>query len=103
MNHHNHNLNIHYSLPDEYWERLAKLYEEMPQWSGYLNGVPTWFANERNEQIIEVSVEPSGLQFYALLPDEEWAAWFNLFKEKATTVLGFEVGEPEDGIEFFYV
>lgn len=27
---HNHNLNIHYSTPQEVWDKLEKLYREMP-------------------------------------------------------------------------
>lgn len=100
---HNHNLNIHYTLPDIYWTRLQLLYAEMPQWKGYYEGIPTWFANDENEEIIEVSVEPSGLQFYARLSDDDWNAWFTLFKEQATAILGFKVGEPEDGFDFFMI
>ncbi|WP_095172978.1 MULTISPECIES: hypothetical protein [Blautia] len=50
--------------------------------------------------MIEASAEPSGLQLYAKLSDEEWNRWFELFKQKATAALGYPVGEPEDGFEF---
>lgn len=49
-----------------------------------------------------MSVEPGGLQFYAESPQEEWDSWFKLFKIKASEILGYEVGEPEDGFEFYF-
>lgn len=63
---HNHNLTIHYSAPQHYWDQLAELYEKMPHWSGYQENIPTWYGND--DRIIEVSVELSGLSFYAKLP-----------------------------------
>jgi len=94
---HNHNLNIPCSLPAETWENLSGLYSEMPGWSGFINGIPQWYAQNNDERIITASVEPSGLQFYAELPQEEWDFWFELFKNRASEILGFEIGEPEDG------
>ncbi|NOW90214.1 hypothetical protein BJV41_004595 [Clostridium beijerinckii] len=35
------------------------------------------------------------------MQQEEWDEWFKLFKTKASTTLGFEVGEPGDGFEFY--
>jgi hypothetical protein len=95
---HNHNLNIHYSAPEEVWDGLGKLYEEMPHWNGFMDGCPQWYG--KDGKLVEVSVEPSGLQFYAELPQEEWDAWFELFKRKSSDMLGYTVGEPEDGFEF---
>lgn len=46
---------------------------------------------------IVASVEPSGLSFYAQMSDEDWNSWIGRFKIEATKLLGFEVGEPEDG------
>ncbi|WFD08680.1 hypothetical protein [Tepidibacter hydrothermalis] len=99
---HNHNLNIHYSLPDEIWNEISNLYSQMPGWINYIDGIPYWFGTEETEKFICASVEPSGLQFYAKMLNEEWESWFNLFKEKATDLLGFEVGEPEDGFKFIF-
>ncbi|MBQ7918673.1 MAG: hypothetical protein IJ324_01855 [Lachnospiraceae bacterium] len=45
-------------------------------------------------------MEPSGLQFYARLSPEEWDVWIGLFKHRATELLGYEIGEPEDGFDF---
>ena len=33
---------------------------------------------------------------------EEWDEWLQLFKNKATVVLGYPIGEPEDGYDFKY-
>lgn len=94
----NYNLNIHYSAPDEVWLLLENLYKEMPFWSG--ETPPTWRDEEGHR--IEVSVEPSGLQFYSELPDEEWEKWFTLFKKRATELLGYKIGELEEGYSFYY-
>lgn len=98
MNIHNANLNIHYTAPKEIWEKLHQLYMELPYWNGYVDGTPTWYG--ANGKCISASVEPSGLQFYAQLPQEEWDVWFAEFKSRATQIMGYEVGEPEDGYEF---
>ncbi|AQS06348.1 hypothetical protein [Clostridium beijerinckii] len=97
---HNHNLNIHYSSPEDIWDKLAELYSEMPGWSGFIDGIPHWYAQDNDKRIINASVEPSGLQFYAEMQQEEWNTWFELFKTKASATLGLEIGEPEDGFEF---
>ena len=34
------------------------------------------------------------------MPQEELDTWFELFKKKASAVLGFEIGEPEEGFDF---
>ncbi|MBU5484313.1 hypothetical protein KQI86_08230 [Clostridium sp. MSJ-11] len=99
MNIHNHNLNIHYTAPAEIWDKLNELYFGMPFWNGFVNGCPQWYGNDG--KLVEASVEPSGLQFYAKLPQEEWNSWFELFKSRASELLGFQVGEPEDGFEFY--
>ena len=97
---HNHNLNIHYSSPEDTWDKLTKLYSEMPGWSGFIDGVPHWYAQDNDKRVINASVEPSGLQFYAEMYQEEWNMWFEMFKKEASALLGIEVGEPEDGFEF---
>ena len=62
------------------------------------DGMPAVYGTD--DRVIEASAEPSGLQLYAKLSDEEWNRWFELFKQKATAALGYPVGEPEDGFEF---
>ncbi|AHN21733.1 hypothetical protein [Lysinibacillus varians] len=96
----NMNLNIHYSAPQEVWDKLERLYREMPNWNHFVNGCPQWHGSDG--KLIEVSIESSGLQFYAQLPSEEWNEWITLFKKRATKLLGYEVGEPEDGFAFHY-
>lgn len=62
--------------------------------------LPRWESEEG--YYIEVSMEPSGLQFFAKMPEDKWRIWIAAFKEKATAALGYEIGEPEDGFEFRY-
>ena len=99
MDIHNHNLNIHYSIPEELWDQLVKMFEEMPEYRGFIDGCPLWYGHDG--KTIEASLEASGMQFYAELPQKEWDAWFNEFKQKASNILGYKVGEVEDGYEFF--
>lgn len=99
MNTYNCNLNISYNVSDKTWEKINNLYEKMPNWSGKMNGIPTWYGQEE-EKIIECSVEPSGLQFYAVLPEEEWEWWITKFKNQASDLLGYKIGEPEEGFDF---
>ncbi|MEG0275894.1 MAG: hypothetical protein RR630_02595 [Coprobacillus sp.] len=100
MNIYNINLNIHYTLPQDIWDRLELLYQDMPEWSGYIDECPQWYGIDG--KIIEASIEPSGLQFYAKLPENEWETWITIFKNKASQIVGYEVGEPEEGYEFHY-
>ena len=72
----------------------------MPYWKGFINGCPQWWGEDGRR--IEASLEPSGLQLYAELPQEEWSEWLILLKDKLTAVLGYSVGEPEDGYDFKY-
>ncbi|WP_405107060.1 hypothetical protein MHH28_26325 [Paenibacillus sp. FSL K6-1217] len=96
---HNCNLDIWYYLPDEVWNKVAKLYERMPGWIGYIDGIPHWHGQEEDDVYIKASVEPSGLSFFARMNQSDWDSWIERFKSEATKVLGFEVGEPEDGFE----
>lgn len=97
MEYHNVNLNIHYTAPQEIWNKLEVVYSMMPGWD---EDKHQWYGN--NGQLIQVSMEPSGLQFYAELATEEWEMWISEFKRKATEILGYDVGEPEDGFKFDY-
>ncbi|MEK5468012.1 hypothetical protein MKY64_23665 [Paenibacillus sp. FSL R7-0210] len=96
---HNCNLNIWYYLSDEVWNRVAKLYERMPGWIGYINGIPHWYGQEEDNVYIQASVEPSGLSFFARMNQSDWDSWIARFKFEATKEVGFEVWEPEDGFE----
>ena len=96
------NLNIPYDLPQERWEQLSLIYPQLPYWKGFLGGVPHWYSCDDNTdgKLIWASVESSGLQIYAQLPQAEWEDWLAQFKEKASSLLGYEIGEPEDGYKF---
>ena len=94
------NLNIHYSAPQEVWDKLEKIYSEMPGWVGFIDGCATWYGE--CEKLIEACIELSGLHFFAKIEPHEWEAWILLFKSKASETLGYEIGEPEDGYEFQY-
>lgn len=96
---HNCNLNIWSHLPDDVWNKVADIYKTMPGWIGYTDGIPYWFGQAGDDVFIEASVEPSGLAFYAQMNQSDWDSWIGRFKSEATRVLGFEVGEPEDGFE----
>lgn len=97
------NMNIRYDLPDEIWSQIPKVYEQMEGWLGFgkdgngENGIPYWFSYKENEQSIFASVEPSGLHFYANMNLDEWIQWKAAFKDRATKILGFKVGEIEEG------
>lgn len=95
---HDINLNIHYSAPDEVWKKIQLVYESMdfyctasdsPCWKG--EGVDLW-----------ASVEPSGIQIAGTMPEAVWKEWYSELKRKLTEVLGYEIGEPEEGYEFQY-
>ena len=84
---HDINLNIHYTAPKEVWEKINMTYASMPYWVG--------------EDIdLRASVEPSGLQIFGTMPDDIWEKWYSTLKKKLTELLGYEIGEPEDGYEF---
>lgn len=94
------NLNIHYSAPKEMWDKIEKCYSEMPYWKGFVRGCPQWCAGPN--KYIEGSIEPSGLQLHGEMSQEEWDGWLQLFRERLTKVLGYAIGEPEDGYSFKY-
>ncbi|MDE7269195.1 MAG: hypothetical protein K2N81_01845 [Acetatifactor sp.] len=95
---HDINLNIHYTAPNEIWDKIGQVYKSMPYWYGYDN-CPTW----RGENIdLWASVEPSGLQIAGTMPEDIWNEWYSSLKNKLTTALGYEIGEPEDGYDFKY-
>jgi hypothetical protein len=98
------NINIRYDLPQEVWDKVPDVYKNMDGWLGFGDGkngmkdIPYWYSFEENQMSISVSVEPSGLQFSALnINEEKWNSWLSSFKKKATEVLGFKVGEIEEG------
>ena len=101
MPHFEMNLNIWYYLPDHLLAKLPLIYEQMDGWIGNNEeyNFPQWYGPMDVQEYINASIEPSGLHFEANLPEEKWLIWQQKFKHIATEVLGFEVGEPEDGFE----
>ncbi len=104
MNHQDINLNIRYDAPPEIWEKVPLIYEQMDGWLGYGTkenmgepGIPYWFGFDADKKHICASVEPSGLQFSGLMDDEEWEQWLAKIKAVATSILGYKVGEIENG------
>lgn len=94
---HDINLNIHYTAPDEIWDKIGEVYQSMPYWAGYDPG-PHWAGPDID---IWASVEPGGIQIAGSMPDEIWENWYMLLKRELTDALGYEIGEPEDGYEFY--
>ena len=92
------NLNIRSDLPKEVWEKVPLVYEKMQGWIGYdEDGIPYWFSFNEDQKSISASVEPSGLQFSANMNNNDWLEWKTEFKRIATQILGFKVGEIENG------
>lgn len=97
---HDVNLNIHYSAPDEIWDKIQAVYQSMPYWVGAAEKhVPQWKGTDID---LWASVEPSGIQIQGSMPEDIWNEWFCSLKEKLTQALGYEIGEPEDGYGFKY-
>ena len=92
-------LNIHYSAPQEIWDKIGEVYQSMPYWLGYDNG-PHW--GNGNDINIVASVEPGGLQIYGTMSDDIWIEWILELIDKLTEALGYPIGEPECGYEFIY-
>lgn len=95
---HDINLNIHYSVPEEVLEKIGSVYASMPYWAGDKNG-PQWIGQDID---LCASVEPSGIQITGTMPDDIWKEWYTSLKKKLTELLGYEIGEPEDGYDFKY-
>lgn len=91
------NLNIRYDAPQEVWDKLSLIYEKLAGWMGYYNNIPYWFSFDEGEKHICASVEPSGLQFSGRMPEYEWNGWRRAIKAIATEMLGYKVGEIEEG------
>ena len=92
-------LNIHYSAPQEIWDKIGKIYESMPYWIGYENG-PHW--GNGADIDLTASVEPGGLQVYGTMPDDIWSEWYKELTDKLSAGLGYPIGDAEDGFEFKY-
>jgi len=96
------NLNIVIDSPQEVWDKLPLVYQEMDGWIGFgkdgngETGIPYWYSYNENEKSILASVEPSGLHIVANMDLNEWLIWKAKIKKTATEILGFKVGEIEE-------
>lgn len=91
-------LNIHYSAPDEVWERIGNVYQSMPYWAGDDQG-PKWIGENID---LWASVEPGGIQIAGDMPEDIWKTWYPKLKTDLSSALGYAIGEPEDGFDFKY-
>ena len=91
------NLNIRYDAPQEVWDKVAFIYEKLEGWIGHAQSIPYWFGFDEEQKHICASVKPSGLQFSGLMPEHEWNEWRRAIKAIATEILGYKVGEIEEG------
>lgn len=94
---HDINLNIHYTAPAFVWDKIGEVYRSMPYWYGNENG-SRWVGSDID---LYASAEPSGIQIAGIMPDEIWVDWYASLKQKLKDALNHEIGEPEDGVEFY--
>ena len=69
----------------------------MSKLEGWIEGTQFWFSTSEKEKHVSSSCEPAGLSLSGLMEDEEWIIWLNRFKEVATGILGYKIGEIETG------
>ncbi|MCM1505946.1 MAG: hypothetical protein NC177_02270 [Ruminococcus flavefaciens] len=93
---HDINLNIHYSVPDELWEKIYNTFRNMPYWNENEN---CWTGDDID---LWYSVEPSGIQIAGTMPENIWNKWYSNLKKELTKALGYEIGEPEECFKFKY-
>lgn len=91
------NLNIRYDAPQEVWNKVPQIYEKLEGWLGYNSNLPYWFGFDEDKKHICASLDPSGFQFFGLVEEEAWEKWKHDIKKVATTILGYKVGEIEEG------
>ena len=93
------NLNVHYSAPKHIWQKISAVFKSMDYYDES-SSVPRW---ETQDFYVEYSLEPSGMQFSSNLPDPPlWQQWYGELKKRLTDTLGYQIGEPENGFDFFY-
>jgi hypothetical protein len=85
-------------MPDTIWDKITLVFQQLPGWVGYTDGIPYWFGTDDDNKHVWASVEPSGLLVSANMEKEEWDPWIASFKEIATKELGFKV-QNADGSE----
>ena len=50
MDIHNHNLNIHYSIPENLWNELVEMFAQLPHYRGFSDGCPQCLRSFSAEQ-----------------------------------------------------
>ena len=90
-------INLNILDEQKVWDHMESLYRNMPGWQGYQRGCPLW---RLEGGAIEGSVEPGGLQLAGQLPGPVWDEWLERFRREASALLGYPVGEPEEGFVF---
>ncbi|MBQ5319144.1 MAG: hypothetical protein J6K17_08625 [Oscillospiraceae bacterium] len=100
---HDINLNIHYSIPNELWNKVIDVFRSMPYWvEDEINKDCLFWYDEEDCVELYCSVEPGGIQISGLMMYEIWRKWYPKLKNKLTEALGYEIGEPEEGYSFKY-
>lgn len=100
--HHDINLNIHYSAPEDVWLKIYDVYKTMPYWCGddkHTGQTGEWSGKDID---LYVSVEPGGIQITGFMPEHIWNEWYAELKIKLTKALCYPIGKPEEGYEFKY-
>ncbi len=88
-------LNVSHELPDETWRSISEIYQQMPGWRDYKDGVPYWFGYDGDPQFVWASVEPSGLLISGQLNPDRWNGWISELMTRLTGVLGSEVCDAD--------
>ncbi len=73
---------------EEHWRGLARIYEDLPGAVRYRD-VPWWFGDDEDvPPFLWASAEPTGLQVYGVLPEADWRAWDERFREAVSGLPG---------------
>lgn len=68
---------------NDHWQGLTRIYEGLPGTVRHRDG-PMWFGDDEDvPPFLRASVEPPGLQVYGVLPEADWWAWDERFRESA--------------------
>ncbi len=88
-------LNVSYELPDDILRSITEIYQQMPGWREYKDGIPYWFGDDGDLQFLCASLEPSGLLIAGDLEHDCWNGWVSDLTFRLSRLLGFEVRDAE--------